>query len=146
LERVLDLFAVWFTKYWYLIVPIAVVVLPAFVAITLAKRHASHVMHMQSVVNRRAMGADLAERVLRTGQPAVATVLESHDTGMRAARIYILVRLKFQVQPEGGWPAFEAELVAPISPVKLADFAPGRSVKLRFDPVSHEIAIDQPMR
>lgn len=142
----LDLFTVWFTKYWYLIVPIVVVVLSAFVAVTLAKRYASHVMQMQSENNRRAMGTDLAERVLRTGQPAVATVLESHDTGMRVARIYILVRLRFQVRPEGGWPAFEAELVAPISPVKLADFAPGRSVKLRFDPVSHEIAIDQPVR
>ena len=142
----LDLFAVWFTKYWYLIVPIAVVALLAFVMTTLAKRYVSRVMHVQSVVNRRVMGVDRAERVLRTGQPAVATVLESYDTGVRVERIYIIVRLKLQVQPEGGLPAYETELDAPISPVKLADFAPGRSVKLRFDPVSREIAIDQPMR
>lgn len=141
-----NLFVEWFTKYWYLIVPLAVILLVSYVMIALGMRFASRVMHMQSVVNRRAMGADLAERVLRTGQPAVATVLESYDTGMRVARIFILVRLKFQVQPEGGLPAYEAELVAPISPVKLADFAPGCSVKLRFDPVTREIAIDQPMR
>jgi hypothetical protein len=143
---VLDLFAVWFTKYWHLIIPIAVIALLAFVLITLAKRHVSRVMQAQHVVNRQVMGADRAERVLRTGQPAAATVLDSHDTGMRVERIFVLVRLKFRVQPEGGLPAYETELVAPISPVKLADFAPGRSVKLRFDPVSREIAIDQPMR
>ncbi|MDP9913366.1 hypothetical protein J2W27_005500 [Variovorax boronicumulans] len=142
----LDLFAMWFTEYWYLIVPIAVVVLLPFVLTTLAKRYVLRVVHLQRVVNRHVMGADLAERVLRTGQPAVARVLESYDTAMRVERIYILVRLKLQVQPEGGLPAYETELVAPISPVKLADFAPGRSVKLRFDPVSREIAIDQPMR
>lgn len=136
----------WFTEYWYLIVPLAVVVLLPFVLTTLAKRYVSRVVHLQRVVNRHVMGADLAERVLRTGQPAVARVLESYDTAMRVERIYILVRLKLQVQPEGGLPAYETELVAPISPVKLADFAPGRSVKLRFDPVSREIAIDQPMR
>ena len=142
----LDLFAMWFTEYWYLIVPIAVVVLLPFVLTTLAKRYVLRVVHLQRVVNRHVMGADLAERVLRTGQPAVARVLESYDTAMRVERIYILVRLKLQVQPEGALPAYETELVAPISPVKLADFAPGRSVKLRFDPVSREIAIDQPMR
>jgi len=136
----------WFTEYWYLIVPLAVVVLLPFVLTTLAKRYVSRVVHLQRVVNRHVMGADLAERVLRTGQPAAARVLESYDTAMRVERIYILVRLKLLVQPEGGLPAYETELVAPISPVKLADFAPGRSVKLRFDPVSREIAIDQPMR
>lgn len=141
----LDLLAAWFTKYWYLIVPIAVILLVSFGLVALGMRFASKVMDRQGEVIRRDMGADLAERVLRTGQPAVGMVLESHDTGRRAAYFYILVWLKFQVQPEGGLP-YEAELVAPISPVKIADFAPGRSVKLRFDPVSHEIAIDQPMR
>ena len=136
----------WFTKYWYLIVPIAVIALIVFVLTTVAKRHVTRVMSTQSTVNRQVMGTDRAERVLRTGQPAVGVVLESHDTATRVERIYILVRLKLQVQPGDGSPAYETELVAPISPVKLADFAPGRSVKLRFDPVSREIAIDQPVR
>lgn len=136
----------WLTKYWYLIVPIAVIALLVFVLTTVAKRHVARVISMQGVVNRQVMGADRAERVLRTGQPAVGVVLESYDTATRVERIYILVRLKLQVQPEDGSPAYETELVAPISPVKLADFAPGRSVKLRFDPVSREIAIDQPVR
>jgi len=143
---VLDLLAVWFTKYWYLIVPIAVIALIVFVLTTVAKRHVTRVMSTQSTVNRQVMGTDRAERVLRTGQPAVGVVLESHDTATRVERIYILVRLKLQVQPGDGSPAYETELVAPISPVKIADFAPGRSVKLRFDPVSREIAIDQPVR
>jgi len=142
----LDLLAVWFTKYWYLIVPIAVIALIVFVLTTVAKRQVFRVMSTQSTVNRQVMGTDRAERVLRTGQPAVGVVLESHDTATRVERIYILVRLKLQVQPEDGSPAYETELVAPISPVKIADFAPGRSVKLRFDPVSREIAIDQPVR
>ena len=136
----------WFTKYWYLIVPIAVIALIVFVLTTVAKRHVTRVMGTQSTVNRQVMGTDRAERVLRTGQPAVGVVLESHDTATRVERIYILVRLKLQVQPGDGSPAYETELVAPISPVKIADFAPGRSVKLRFDPVSREIAIDQPVR
>jgi hypothetical protein len=142
----LDLLAVWFTKYWYLIVPIAVIALIVFVLTTVAKRQVFRVMGTQSTVNRQVMGTDRAERVLRTGQPAVGVVLESHDTATRVERIYILVRLKLQVQPGDGSPAYETELVAPISPVKIADFAPGRSVKLRFDPVSREIAIDQPVR
>lgn len=136
----------WFTKYWYLIVPIAVIALIVFVLTTVAKRQVFRVMGTQSAVNRQVMGTDRAERVLRTGQPAVGVVLESHDTATRVERIYILVRLKLQVQPGDGSPAYETELVAPISPVKIADFAPGRSVKLRFDPVSREIAIDQPVR
>jgi hypothetical protein len=142
----LDLLAVWFTKYWYLIVPIAVIALIVFVLTTVVKRHVTRVISTQSTVNRQVMGTDRAERVLRTGQPAVGVVLESHDTATRVERIYILVRLKVQVQPEDGSPAYETELVAPISPVKIADFAPGRSVKLRFDPVSREVAIDQPVR
>ena len=136
----------WFTKYWYLIVPIAVIALIVFVLTTVAKRQVFRVMGTQSTVNRQVMGTDRAERVLRTGQPAVGVVLESHDNATRVERIYILVRLKLQVQPGDGSPAYETELVAPISPVKIADFAPGRSVKLRFDPVSREIAIDQPVR
>ncbi|MFH0134038.1 hypothetical protein ACGLHS_27785 [Variovorax sp. VaC1] len=141
-----DLFVGWFAEHWLLIVPIAVVLLLWSGLTALAKRYVFHILHMQSEVNRRVMGSDRAERVLRTGQAAVATVLDSHDTGMRVEFIYVMVRLKLRVQPEGGLPAYETELDAPISPVKLADFAPGRSVKLRFDPVSREIAIDQPMR
>lgn len=127
----------WLAMHWYLIPVLALLVgvLGAF-----------GVMRLQKVVNREAMGVERAERVLRTGQPAVAMVLDTRDMGTRVERIYILTQLRLQVQPEGLVPAFEAEIVAPISPVKLAEFAPGRSVKLRVDPATREIAIDQPLR
>lgn len=134
----------WFAEHWYLVVGVAML-LPVLLAV-LGWRFVLRVLRLQNVVNRRAMGLEQAERVLRTGQPATATVLDCHDTGMRVEAIYILVRLKFRVEPESGMSAFEGELIAPISPVRLAEFSLGRSVRLRVDPASREIAIDQPTR
>jgi hypothetical protein len=44
----------------------------------------------------------------------------------------------------GGLPDFETELTVPLSPVKMPQFAPGRTVQVKVDPATRDIAIDQP--
>jgi hypothetical protein len=71
-------------------------------------------------------------------------VLDSTDTRTRIDRIYILTRLRLQVDAVGGLPDFETELTVPLSPVKMPQFAPGRTVQVKVDPATRDIAIDQP--
>jgi len=36
------------------------------------------------------------------------------------------------------------ELTVPLSPVKMPQFAPGRMVRIKVDPATRDIAIDEP--
>ncbi|WP_157609052.1 hypothetical protein [Variovorax sp. Root411] len=124
------------SNFWYLLIPLAglvVVVSGAF-----------GVMKLQKASNAKAAGADRAAHVLRVGLPTTAKVLASTDTRTRIDRIYILTRLRLHVDAAGGVPDFETELTVPLSPVKMPQFAPGRTVQIKVDPATREIAIDEP--
>jgi hypothetical protein len=124
------------SNWWYLLIPLAAVVVVVSGAFGIHK--------LQKAANAKAAGTDRAAHVLRVGLPTTAKVLDSTDTRTRIDRIYILTRLRLHVDAVGGLPDFETELTVPLSPVKMPQFAPGRTVQVKVDPATRDIAIDQP--
>ena len=104
------------------------------------------VLLLQRVIVRLVTKAGTVKRVLADGQPATAVVLDTYDTGNRVSSIYLMVRLDLRIEESADVPGFETQTVVPISPVKLADFSVGRTVKVRVDAATEEVAIDQPVR
>ena len=104
------------------------------------------VLVLQRVIVRLATKARTTERVMAEGRPSTAVVLDTYDTGSRVNTIYVMVRLTLRIEDAEGVPGFETTTVVPISPVKLPDFAIGRTIKVRVDPVSKDVAMDQPRR
>ncbi|VXB23652.1 DUF4381 domain-containing protein [Aeromicrobium sp. 9AM] len=104
------------------------------------------ILVLQRVIVRHATHAGTVKRVLADGQPATAVVLDTYDTGNRVSSIFLMVRLDLRIEEAPGVAAFETQTVVPISPVKLADFAVGRTVKVRVDPATKDVAMDQPVR
>ena len=101
---------------------------------------------LQRVVVRFATKAGTVKRVLGDGKPATAIVLDTYDTGNRVSSIFLMVRLDLRIEESADVPGFETQTVVPISPVKLSDFAVGRTVKVRVDTATKEVAVDQPVR
>lgn len=101
------------------------------------------VLVLQRVIVHVASGESKARRILVTGQPAIAVVLDAHDTGRRVDAIFVLTRLRLRVQSSERLAPFDAEVTVPISRVKLAEFASGRAIRVRVDPDTREVAIDQ---
>ncbi|KOF52423.1 MULTISPECIES: DUF4381 family protein [unclassified Achromobacter] len=94
-------------------------------------------------VQRRQEAAAQVEQVRRTGDPASALVLEATDTGKRlGAYTYFVVKLRLRVTPAAG-EAFETEINANISPVRIPDFAEGKVIAVRVDPRTRAVAVDQ---
>lgn len=124
------------SNFWYLLIPLA--------ALVVVVSGAFGILKLQKAANAKAAGTDRAAHVLRVGLPTTAKVLDSTDTRTRIDRIYILTRLRLQVDAVGGLPDFETELTVPLSPVKMPQFAPGRTVQVKVDPATRDIAIDQP--
>jgi hypothetical protein len=104
------------------------------------------ILLLQRVIVRLATKAGTTKRVLADGRPTTAVVLDTYDTGSRVDTIYVMVRLTLRIENAEGLPGFETTTVAPISPVKLPDFAIGRTVKVRVDPATKDVAMDQPVR
>lgn len=123
-------------NFWFLLIPLAALVVVVFGGFGILK--------LQKAANAKAAGTDRAAHVLRVGLPTTAKVLDSTDTRTRIDRIYILTRLRLRVDAVGGLPDFEAELTVPLSPVKMPQFAPGRTVQVKVDPATRDIAIDEP--
>ncbi len=101
---------------------------------------------LQRVIVRVATKAKMTERVRAEGKPTTAVVLDTYDTGTRVNTIYVMVRLTLRIEDAEGVTGFETTTVAPISPVKLPDFAIGRTIKVRVDPATKDVAMDQPAR
>ncbi|WP_159273460.1 hypothetical protein [Variovorax boronicumulans] len=99
---------------------------------------------LQRAVVRKLAGEGKADDVRRRGEPATALVLDTYDTGNRVARYFILTRLTLRVESSTG--SFETTLTTPISPVKQAEFSPGRTIKVRVDTGTREVAVDQARR
>lgn len=101
---------------------------------------------IQRFIVRLATKAGTTERVLADGRPTTAVVLDTYDTGNRVSSIFLMVRLTLRIEDAEGVPGFETTTVVPISPVKLPDFAIGRTIKVRVDPATKDVAMDQPRR
>jgi hypothetical protein len=104
------------------------------------------ILVLQRFIVRLTTKASTTKRVLADGKPTTAVVLDTYDTGSRVDTIYVMVRLTVRIEDAEGVAGFETTTVVPISPVKLPDFAIGRTVKVRVDPASKDVAMDQPAR
>ncbi|MCR8957991.1 hypothetical protein M0765_009720 [Variovorax sp. S2] len=124
------------SNFWFLLIPLAALVVVVAGGLGILK--------LQKAANAKAAGTDRAAHVLRVGLPTTGKVLDSTDTRTRIDRIYILTRLRLHVDAVGGVPDFETELTVPLSPVKMPQFAPGRMVRIKVDPATRDIAIDEP--
>lgn len=79
------------------------------------------------------------------GLPGSARVAASRDTRTRIGdTLFFIVELDLEVDATQSTPAMVSTLQVPVSPLRLADFAEGRAIKVRIDPATHEIAVDQP--
>jgi hypothetical protein len=99
---------------------------------------------LQRAVVRKLAGEGKADEVRRNGEPATAVVLDTYDTGNRVARDFVLTRLALRVNCSTG--SFETTITTPISPVKQAEFSPGRTIKVRVNTGTREVAVDQARR
>lgn len=127
-----------FENYLWIAIPLAVLVLIVLGAIGVRK---TQIFNLQ-MLTERAMPA----QVLAEGISATAIVRASTDTEMRVERIYILTQLKLGIEAQGLVPEFETDVMAPISPVKLPDFATGKRISVKVDPATRRVAIDQALK
>ncbi|AOB33393.1 hypothetical protein AKI39_04010 [Bordetella sp. H567] len=71
-------------------------------------------------------------------------VIRTTDTGTRLGAIkFFVIDITLRVEAQGAEPAFDATLRVPVSPVRLAEFAEGRIVRVRVNPDTREVALDQ---
>ncbi len=73
-----------------------------------------------------------SNKLLTTGVPAQARVLQLADTGVRL-NDNPQVKLVLEVQPLGQ-PAYQVEIASFVSMLKLAQIQPGNIVNVRYDP------------
>jgi hypothetical protein len=102
------------------------------------------IMKLQRQVIDKVTNVALEQRLQREGVATTAQVLDAADTGGRVDAIYLLVRLRLQVAAADGVEEFLTEIVAALSPVRVAQIVPGATVKVRVDPLSREVVLDQP--
>ncbi|WP_046656593.1 hypothetical protein [Lysobacter capsici] len=102
------------------------------------------IMKLQRQVIDKVTNVALEQRLQREGVATTAQVLDAADTGGRVDAIYLLVRLRLQVAAADGVEEFLTDIVAALSPVRVAQIVPGATVKVRVDPLSREVVLDQP--
>jgi hypothetical protein len=105
---------------------------------------ASAILKLQRRIIDEVSNVALEQRLQRDGVATTAQVLDAADTGGRTDAIYLLVRLQLQVAAAEGVEGFPAEIVVALSPVRVAQIVPGATVKVRVDPLSREVVLDQP--
>lgn len=102
------------------------------------------IMKLQRQVIDKVTNVALEQRLQSEGVATTAQVLDAADTGGRVDAICLLVRLRLQVAAADGVEEFVTEIVAALSPVRVAQIVPGATVKVRVDPLSREVVLDQP--
>lgn len=79
------------------------------------------------------------------GVASTARVTAARDTRSRIGdTLYFVIELDLDVAATAATPALTRTLDVPLSPLHLADFGVGKTVRVRVDAATHEIALDQP--
>ena len=96
---------------------------------------------------RRAAGRRDVQRqdaVRAHGVASTALVTAARDTRRRIGdTLYFIVELDLEVAATSATPALSRTLSVPLSPLHLADFSAGKTIQVRVDPASREVAVDQ---
>ncbi|MFY0477584.1 hypothetical protein [Achromobacter marplatensis] len=79
------------------------------------------------------------------GVASTACVTAARDTRSRIGdTLYFVIELDLDVAATAATPALTRTLAVPLSPLHLADFGVGKTVRVRVDAATHEIVVDQP--
>ncbi|WP_258129696.1 hypothetical protein [Achromobacter anxifer] len=96
---------------------------------------------------RRAAGRRDVQRldaVRASGLASTALVTAARDTRRRIGdTLYFIVELDLEVAATNDTPAMSRTLSVPLSPLHLADFGAGKTIQVRVDPSTREVAVDQ---
>ena len=94
----------------------------------------------------RSFRAQRAAELLEYGEPAMADVMAFSDTGQRRSAngtIWAIAKLELHVKPADAADPFDVEQTTSIAVAELPDYAPGKTIAVRFDPVSRELAVER---
>lgn len=96
---------------------------------------------------RRAAGRRDVQRldaVRANGLASTALVTAARDTRRRIGdTLYFIIELDLEVAATNDTPAMSRTLSVPLSPLHLADFGAGKTIQVRIDPSTREVAVDQ---
>ncbi len=96
---------------------------------------------------RRAAGRRDVQRldaVRANGLASTALVTAARDTRRRIGdTLYFIIELDLEVAATRDTPAMSRTLSVPLSPLHLADFGAGKTIQVRIDPSTREVAVDQ---
>jgi len=99
--------------------------------------------HRRRVAARK--DAQRLQAVRIGGVASTARVTAARDTRSRIGdTLYFVIELDLDVAATAATPALTRTLAVPLSPLHLADFGVGKTVRVRVDAATHEIALDQP--
>jgi hypothetical protein len=116
------------------------------VVIVMIASTAWNIYRMKRHFDQRAEVEQERSTIRATGDPAVAIVLETTDTGVRTgADEYFIWRLRLSVHPVSDAP-FETTIQVPVAPTRFTDFGEGREIKVKVAPKTREVVVDQRTR
>ncbi|WP_027729840.1 hypothetical protein ABL850_18950 [Variovorax paradoxus] len=87
-----------------------------------------------------------ALRILAHGTPAMAQVIAFSDTGQRRSgegTTWAIAQLRLRVQAAETGETFEVDQTTAIPLAELPGHAAGRTIAVRFDPASREVAVER---
>lgn len=100
-------------------------------------------MHKRRTAERK--DAQRLEAVRAGGVASTARVTAARDTRSRIGEaLYFIIELDLDVAATAATPALTRTLSLPLSPLHLADYGVGKTVRVRVDAATHEVAMDQP--
>lgn len=93
--------------------------------------------------DRKLAVAHAQDALQRTGVQSTARILRTVDTGTRlGADRFFVWKLTLAVE-HAAQASFETEIRVPISPARFGDFAEGRDIRVRIDPHTRAVVVDQ---
>jgi hypothetical protein len=122
---------------WWVLAPL-LAWLAFTLCVTLVRERRRHAARLART--RRAAG------VLANGVPAMALVISLCDTGQRRSgegTTWAIAKLHLHVQATAGSEAFDVDQTTAIALPDLPDHAAGKTVAVRFDPVSREVVLER---
>lgn len=90
-------------------------------------------------VRKQARWTEATQRVLATGTSAGAVIRTVGPSKLGGGRVFAI---GLEVQPDTGEPAFSATVDALVPIYAAGAIAPGRQVRVRFEPQQRAVAID----
>jgi hypothetical protein len=125
-----------FSMGWVLVPVLAWLVFT--LCVTLWREHRKH--------RARLAREQRADHIRAHGMPATAQVMALSDSGQRRSGkggTWAVAKLHLRVQATEAVETFEVNQTTPIPLAELPDYAAGKTLAVRFDPASREVAVER---